>query len=195
LPPITILSTEVLSDDWARLTKYQFERTHRDGSRQVHIHQAYDRGNGVAILPYDPARGTVLLVRQFRLPVYLNPGDVHQDGMLIEVCAGLLDKEDPEAGIRREAEEELGYRFGPIEKVFDAYMSPGSVTERVILFSASYSAADRISSGGGSAHEGEDIEILEIPLDEALAWVKSGTIADAKTIILLLHVKLEGLLT
>jgi nudix-type nucleoside diphosphatase (YffH/AdpP family) len=190
VPPITILSSEVLSDDWAKLTKYRFERTHRDGSRQVHIHQAYDRGNGVAILPYDPVRGTVLLVRQFRLPVYLNPREGAEDGMLIEACAGLLDKEDPEAGIRREAEEELGYRFGRIETVFDAYMSPGSVTERVILFTAAYSAADRISAGGGSAHEGEDIEILEIPLDEALAWVRSGAIADAKTIMLLQHVRL-----
>jgi nudix-type nucleoside diphosphatase (YffH/AdpP family) len=191
--PVTILSSEVLSDDWARLTKYRFERTHRDGSRQVHIHQAYDRGNGVAILPYDPARGTVLLVRQFRLPVYLNPGDKHRDGMLIEACAGLLDEGDAEAGIRREAEEELGYRFKSVVQVFDAYMSPGSVTERIAGFVAAYSPADRISEGGGSAHEGEDIETIEMPIDEALAMVKSGAIADGKTIMLIQHVKLMGL--
>ena len=193
MPPITILSTETLSDDWAKLTKYRFERTHRDGSRQVHVHQAYDRGNGVAVLPYDPGRGTVLLVRQFRLPVFLNPGDRHKDGMLIEACAGLLDIEDPEAGGRREAEEELGYRFKTLAQVFDAWMSPGSVTERVIGFVAPYSPADRISAGGGATHEGEDIEVIEMPLDRALAEIKSGVIADAKTIMLLQHVKLEGL--
>jgi nudix-type nucleoside diphosphatase (YffH/AdpP family) len=192
--PITILSSEVLSDEWARLTKYRFERTHSDGSRQVHVHQAYDRGNGVCVLPYDPVRGTVLLVKQFRLPVFLNPGAAHKDGMLIEVCAGLLDVEDPEAGARREAEEELGYRFKTLTKVFDAYMSPGSVTERVIGFVTAYSPADRISAGGGSADEGEDIEIIEMPLDAALAEVKSGVIADGKTVMLLQHVKLEQLI-
>jgi nudix-type nucleoside diphosphatase (YffH/AdpP family) len=192
--PVVILSSEILSDDWATLTKYRFERSHRDGSRHVHIHQAYDRGNGVAVLPYDPDRGTVLLVRQFRLPVFLNPGERHKDGMLIEVCAGLLDVDRPEAEARREAEEELGYRFKSLTEVFDAYMSPGSVTERVIGYVTPYSPADRVSAGGGSAKEGEDIEILEMPIDEALALVKSGDIADGKTIILLQHVKLEGLI-
>jgi nudix-type nucleoside diphosphatase (YffH/AdpP family) len=192
--PINILSSEVLSDDWAKLTKYRFERTHLDGERHVHIHQAYDRGNGVAILPYDPDRGTVLLVRQFRLPVYLNPRSATgKDGMLIEACAGLLDVENPEAGARREAEEELGYRFKSVVQVFDAYMSPGSVTERIVCFVAAYSAADRVSSGGGEKHEGEDIEIIETTLDEALAMVGDGRIADAKTIMLLQHARLAGL--
>jgi nudix-type nucleoside diphosphatase (YffH/AdpP family) len=192
--PIKILSSEVLSDDWARLTKYRFERTHRDGERHVHIHQAYDRGNGVAILPYDPERGNVLLVRQFRLPVFLNPGsETRGDGMLIEVCAGLLDVENPEAGVRREAEEELGYRFKSVVQVFDAYMSPGSVTERVVCFVAAYSPADRVSSGGGEKHEGEDIEIIETTIDEALAMVRDGRIADAKTIMLVQHARLAGL--
>jgi nudix-type nucleoside diphosphatase (YffH/AdpP family) len=192
--PVVILASETLSDDWAKLTKYRFERSHRDGSRHVHIHQAYDRGNGVAVLPFDAVRGTVLLIRQFRLPVFLNPGDRHEDGMLIEVCAGLLAGDHPEAEARREAEEELGYRFPSLTQVFDAYMSPGSVTERVIGYVVSYSPADRVSAGGGSPKEGEDIEILEMPIDEALALVKSGDIVDAKTIMLLQHVKLEGLI-
>jgi len=195
LVPIKILSSEVLSDDWAKLTRYRFERTHRDGERHVHVHQAYDRGNGVAILPYDPYRGTVLLVRQFRLPAFLNPGPATgTDGMLVEACAGRLDVENPEAGIRREAEEELGFRFRSVVQVLDVYMSPGSVTERILCYVARYGPADRISAGGGAKHEGEDIEIVETTLDDALASVRDGRIADAKTIMLLQHARLAGLL-
>ncbi len=188
-PPVRILKAEVLADDWARLTKYTIDYRRRDGVRETQVRQVYDRGNGAAILPYDPGRGSVLLVRQFRMPVYLNAAS----GWLIEACAGRLDDLDAEAAIRREVEEELGYRLGAVTRVFDVFMSPGSVSERVALFTAQYSAADRISAGGGAEDEGEDIEVLEIPLDEALAMMASGAIRDAKTIVLLQQVKLHGL--
>jgi nudix-type nucleoside diphosphatase (YffH/AdpP family) len=191
---VRILKEEVLSDDWGRLTKYTITWKRRDGRREEQLRQVYDRGDGAAILPYDPKRGTVLLVRQFRIPVYLNqrPGR-DRDGMLIEACAGLLDANDPETAIRKEAEEELGYRLADIRLVFDAYMSPGSVSEHLALFVARYSPADRISAGGGDESEGEDIEILEPTLDEALAMVARGDIGDGKTIMLIQYLKLHGL--
>jgi nudix-type nucleoside diphosphatase (YffH/AdpP family) len=185
-----ILSAEVLADDWAKLTKYTIELTRRDGTAEKQIRQVYDRGNGAGILPIDPRRGTVLLVRQFRIPVLLNE-PVHDGGMLIEVCAGLLDRNDPETAIRKEAEEELGFRLKSVRKVYDAFMSPGSVSERLSLFVAEYSPADRISDGGGERSEGEDIEVLELPLTEAIAMVASGTIIDAKTIMLLQYAAME----
>ena len=190
---VRILGHEVLADDWARLTKYSIELKRRDGVWEKQIRQVYDRGNGAAILPIDPERGTVLLVRQFRMPVYLNPAPgTAERGMLIEACAGLLDRNDPETAIRKEAEEELGYRLRAVHKVFDTYMSPGSVSERLSLFVADYSPSDRISAGGGEASEGEDIEVMELRLEEALSLVDRGEIADAKTIILLQHAKLRG---
>jgi nudix-type nucleoside diphosphatase (YffH/AdpP family) len=133
----------------------------------------------------------VLLVRQFRVPACLNG----HDGYLIEACAGLLDDRDAEAAIRKEAEEELGYRLGKVDRVFDVFMSPGSVTERLVFFTALYSPADRISDGGGAADEGEDIEVIELRLDEAIAMIARGEIADAKTIMLLQHAALAGLAT
>lgn len=191
---VRILDEEILADDWARLTKYTIELKRRDGVWEKQLRQVYDRGNGAAILPIDQKRGTVLLVRQFRIPVYLNPRPGSAaDGMLIEACAGLLDENDPETAIRKEAEEELGYHLKDIELVFDATMSPGSVSERLSLFIANYSPSDRISAGGGEASEGEDIEVLELPLDKALAMVDSGEISDAKTVMLLQHAKLKGL--
>lgn len=193
-PGVTILAEEVLSDDWGTLTRYTIEVERRDGVREKQLRQVYDRGNGAAILPFDPARGTVLLVRQFRMPVLLNPRPGHEaDGMLIEACAGLLDENDPETAIRKEAEEELGFRLGAIRQVFDVYMSPGSVSERLMLFVADYSPADRISAGGGAPSEGEDIEVMELPLARAIAMVESGEIVDAKTIILIQYLKLEGI--
>jgi nudix-type nucleoside diphosphatase (YffH/AdpP family) len=189
-PPIRIRSEEILADDWAKLTKVMYDLRGSDGVWRTHVHQTYDRGNGATILPYDPARGTVLLVRQFRLPAYVSG----HDGWLIETCAGRLDREDPETGIRREAEEELGYRFRHVRLVYDAFMSPGSVTERIACFVAEYSPEDRISAGGGAEHEGEDIEVLELSFADALARVASGEIADGKTIILLQYAKLAGLL-
>jgi nudix-type nucleoside diphosphatase (YffH/AdpP family) len=189
---VRILSAEVLADDWAKLTKYTIELTRRDGVREKQIRQVYNRGNGAGILPVDPVRGTVLLVRQFRMPVYMVKPP-HDGGMLVEVCAGLLDANDPETAIRKEAEEELGYRLQAVRRVYDAFMSPGSVSERLSLFVAGYSPADRVSPGGGEASEGEDIEVLELPLAEALAMVRSGIIIDAKTIMLLQYAALEKL--
>lgn len=186
---IRIRSVETLSDDWAILKKTTYDYQRRDGSWETHIRQTYDRGDGAAILPYDPTRRTVLLVRQFRYPAYVN----QHPAPLIEVCAGLLDHDDPETCIRREAEEELGYRLQQVERVFNLFMSPGSVTERLSLFIARYSPADRIGAGGGDRQEGEDIDVLELPLDEALAMIRQGEIIDAKTIILLQHARLAGL--
>lgn len=189
--PMRILEAKLLSDDWATLTKYTIDYRRRDGVHETLLRQVYDRGNGACILPYDPDRGTVLLVRQFRMPVWVESGGRASE--LIEACAGLLDDLDPEEAIRREAEEELGYRLGPITRILDAYMSPGSVSERIVFFTARYSPADRIFAGGGKIEEGEDIEVLEPTLDEALAMVRDGTIADGKTIMLLWYVKLHGL--
>lgn len=188
-PNIRIKSVEVLSDDWAVLKKTVLDYQRRDGVWETQIRQTYDRGNGATIIPFDPVRQTVLLVRQFRYAAYVTG---HEDG-LIEACAGLLDADDPETCIRREAEEELGYRLRDVHLVFSPFMSPGSVTERLWFFAAHYSPADRISDGGGHAEEGEDIEVLEISLDDALASVRDGKILDAKTIMLLQHLKLETL--
>lgn len=186
--PILIRSVEVLSDDWAILRKFTFDYRRRDGSLERQVRQTYDRGHGAVILPYDPGRGTVLLVRQFRLPAYVSG---HPEP-LIEACAGLLDRDDPETCIRREAQEELGYRLRDVEPVFHVFMSPGSVTERLMFFLARYSPDDRIGQGGGDRHEGEDIEVLEILLEEALAMIGKGEIVDGKTIMLLQHLKLNG---
>jgi nudix-type nucleoside diphosphatase (YffH/AdpP family) len=183
------LSSEILSDDWAVLTKHTFELKRRDGTWEKQVRQTYDRGNASVILPYDPRRGTVLLLRQFRIPVYLHG---HREP-LIEACAGLLDDNDPETCIRLETEQELGYRLGAVRKIYDVYMSPGSVTERLSFFVAEYSPDDRVSDGGGDASEGEDIEVLEMTLGEAMALVESGGIIDAKTVMLVQYAMLKGL--
>lgn len=184
---IRILSQEILSDDWAILKKTTFDYRRRDGVWETQVRQTYDRGDGAAILPFDPDRGTVLLVKQFRWPAFVTG---HKEP-LIEVCAGLLDKNDAETCIRKEAEEELGYRLDNVKLLFTPYMSPGSVTERLWLFAARYSPADRISEGGGAPDEGEDIEVLEMSVDDALAAISDGRIIDAKTILLLQHLKLN----
>lgn len=184
---IRIRSQEILSDDWAILKKTTFDYRRRDGVWETQVRQTYDRGDGAAILPFDPDRGTVLLVRQFRWPAFVTG---HKEP-LIEACAGLLDKDDAETCIRKEAEEELGYRLDGVKLVFTPFMSPGSVTERLWLFAARYSPADRISDGGGAPEEGEDIEVLEMPVEEAIAAISDGRIIDAKTILLLQHLKLN----
>lgn len=191
---VRIVDEKLLADDWAKLTKYTIDFRRGDGRIERQIRQVYNRGNGAGILPIDINRGSVLLVKQFRMPVYMNPpADVAARGMLIEVCAGLLDENDPETAIRKEAEEELGYHLRSVHKVFDAYMSPGSVSERLSLFVAEYSPPDRISAGGGAVDEGEDIEVVEMPLREALAMVDGGTIVDAKTVMLLQYAALREL--
>ncbi len=181
-PNVRLVETRVLADDWYVLRKTTFDFRDRRGSWTRQSREAYDRGNGATILLYDPDRRTVLLIRQFRLPAYVNG---HPDGMLIEAPAGLLDADDAETAIRREAEEETGVRVGPVRRLFELFMSPGSVTERVAFFAAPYTAADRTSEGGGLADDGEDIEVLELGLDAALAMVHSGEIVDGKTILLL----------
>ena len=180
------LAFHTLSDEWATLKRVTFDYRRRDGTWETQVRQTYDRGDGAVILPYDPERGTVLLTRQFRIPAYVTG---HPEP-LIEAAAGLLDADDPETAIRREAEEELGYRFSAVTPVFKVYMSPGSVTEQLSFFTACYTAADKVSAGGGHAEEGEDIEVLEMPLDRALALVAEGVIVDAKTIMLIQHLKL-----
>jgi nudix-type nucleoside diphosphatase (YffH/AdpP family) len=187
---VHILKKEVLLDDWSVVTKYTIDYRRRDGRHETQIRQVYDRGDGAAILPYDPQRGCVLLVRQFRMPAYVTG----EPAMLIEACAGLLDKQDPESCIRKEAEEELGYRIGWPRLVFAPYTSPGSVSERLYCFVAEYSPADRISHGGGAEHEGEDIEVLEIGGQDAFAMIAYGRIVDAKTIMLLQYARLEKLI-
>ena len=184
---IRIRSVEVLSDDWAVLKKTTFDYRRSDGVWETQVRQTYDRGDGAAILPYDRSRGTILLARQFRYAAFVTG---HREP-LIEACAGLLDEDDPEDCIRREAEEELGYRLRDVHRLCACYMSPGSVTERLWLFVADYSPADRISDGGGHPDEGEDIEVLEMTLDEALQAVADGRIVDGKTIILIQHLALD----
>jgi nudix-type nucleoside diphosphatase (YffH/AdpP family) len=185
---IKIEKSEILSQRWARLTLYTIRYRRRDGRSEMLLREVHDHGHGAAVLPYDPSRGTVLLVRQFRLPAYLNDGG---DGMLIEACAGLLDGGDPEACARREAEEELGYRLGNLRQVASTFMTPGAVTERLTMFLAEYGEDSRVGEGGGHTHEGEDIDVLELPVSEAWAMAGDGRIADAKTVILLQCLKLE----
>ena len=188
---VRIERVETLSAQWGKLKKYSIAYKRSDGIEQKQSREVYDRGNGAVILLYDKRRGTAVLTRQFRLPALLNG---HPDGMLLEAPAGLLDADDPVTAIRREAEEETGYRVHDVKEVFAAIMSPGSVTEKLHFFTAEYTAADRVSEGGGHQGEGEDIEVIEMTLRDALAMVESGEIIDAKTILLLYHAKLKALL-
>lgn len=185
------LTRTLLSDNWYHLYKYRFDYQHSDGRWETQEREAYDRGNGATVLLFNTAKQTVILTRQFRLPSYING---NPDGMLIEACAGLLDLDNAEDCIRREAEEETGYRVEAIQKVFEAYMSPGSVTEMVYFFIAQYSESMKVSEGGGLAHEQENIEVLELPFERALAMIESGEIRDGKTIMLLQYLQLKGLL-
>ncbi len=178
---VRIREVNTLSDDWYLLRKTTFDYLMGDGSWKTVTRETYDRGNGATILLVNRERGTVLLTRQFRFPAYVNG---LEDGMLIETCAGLLDNQSPEEAIRREAEEELGVKVGEVHKVLETYMSPGSVTEKLLFFVADYdSPAGEVA---GNSEEGEDIEVVELGLDEALDWIDNGRIQDAKTIILLL---------
>jgi len=188
-PDVVIRDVEVTSDGWHVLRRTTYDYRRRNGQWTTEQRETYDRGNGAVILPYDRARGTVLLTRQFRFPVYVNG---HPDGRFVEAAAGLLDADDPETAIRREAAEELGVRIGELEHVLDAYMSPGSVTERIHFYAAPYTPADRIAAGGGLPEDGEDIEVLELPFADALEMAVDGRIADAKTIMLLQWAALRG---
>jgi nudix-type nucleoside diphosphatase (YffH/AdpP family) len=184
---IRIIDTQVLSDDWFILKKTTFDFLRRDNSWQRLSRETYDRGNGATVLLYDRRRETVVLTRQFRFPAFVNG----HDGMLLEVPAGLLDDATPEHRIRAEMEEEAGYRVQRVEKLFEAFMSPGSVTEKLHFFLAEYDAGSKVCLGGGVAAEGEDIEVIELPLADALQRIQSGEIVDGKTIMLLQYAALH----
>ena len=184
---VRVKEVRVLSDNHYLLKATTFEFRRANGEWQTQHRETYDRGNGATLLPYNLAQGTVVLVRQFRYPAYVNG----YDDLLIEAAAGLLDNETPEMRIRAEAEEETGYRLGEIRKIFEAFMSPGSITEKLHFFVAEYKPKMKVGSGGGIADEGEDIEVLELPIDQAMAMITDGRIADAKTIILLQYAALN----
>lgn len=184
------LRTEILSDNWYTLKKVTYDYL-TNGTWKTLNREAYDRGNGAVILLYNKTLKTVILIKQFRLPTYING---NESGMLIEACAGLLDKDNAEDCIRRETEEETGYKITEIKKIFEAYMSPGSVTEILHFFIAEYSKEMKVNDGGGLDHEQENIEVLEIKFDEAMNMIDNGEIKDAKTIMLLQYLKLHQLI-
>lgn len=188
---IKITKTELLSDNWYRLNKVTYEYQKKNGEWETHIREAYNRGNGAAILLYNKEHRTVILTRQFRLPTYVNG---NEDGMMIEACAGLLDENNAEDCIKKETEEETGYRIDKVQKVFEAYMSPGSVTEILYFFVAEYDKDMKISEGGGLAEEQENIEVLELDFEKALNMIRIAEIKDAKTIMLLQYAQIHALL-
>ena len=190
-PKIEIKETKLLSDNWYILNKVTYSYQKENEVSQTHIREIYDRGNGAAILLYNTYKKTVVLTRQFRLPTFLNG---NKSGMMIEVCAGLLDQDNAEECIIRETEEETGYRLNRVQKVMETYMSPGAVTEILYLFVGEYDETMKVSEGGGLDHEQENIEVLEYTFDEAYAMIESGEILDAKTILLLQHAKIKGLI-
>ncbi len=181
---------QLLSDNWYVLNKYSYEYQNNDGSWDTQHREAYDRGNGATVLLYNREKQTVVLTQQFRMPTYVNG---NSDGLLIESCAGLLEENNPEDCVKKEAEEETGYKVNKVQKIFEAYMSPGSVTEIVHFFIAEYSADMQVSAGGGLAQEQENIEVLELKFTEACDMITTGAIKDGKTIMLLQYAKLNGL--
>ncbi len=187
---VRVIETEVLSDNWYTLRKITYEFQKKDGTWQTQSREAYDRGNGATILLYNKENKTVILTRQFRLPSFING---NESGMLIEACAGLLDNDHPEECIKRETEEETGYKISSVRKIFESYMSPGSVTEVLHFFVAEYSSEMKVTAGGGIEHEQEDIEVLELPFEKAEQMIGTGEIKDAKTIMLLLYARLHSL--
>ena len=188
---IKIIKEELLSDNWYTLKKYTYEILKQDGIRQIQTREVYDRGNGAVILLYNQEFKTVILTRQFRLPSFVNG---NKRGVLIEACAGLLDQDNPVEAIKRETEEETGYRIKDVRKIFDSYMSPGSVSEILYFFIAEYTPSMKVHEGGGIEHEQEDIEVLEISFDKAYGMIATGEIRDAKTIMLLQYMKINQIL-
>ncbi|THV59562.1 GDP-mannose pyrophosphatase NudK [Flagellimonas alvinocaridis] len=185
------ISRELLSDNWYTLEKVTFEYLRDDGEWETQVREAYDRGNGAVILLYNAQKGKVVLTRQFRMPTYLNG---NEDGMMIEACAGLLEKGNAEETIKMEVEEETGYKIDKVKKIFESYMSPGSVTEILYFFIGQYTDAMKVSEGGGAEDETENIEVLEMDFDKALRMVETGEIKDAKTIMLLQYAQIHNLL-
>jgi len=186
---IKIHKTEILSNNWYTLKKITYDFQRKDGQWVSQNREAYDRGNGSTILLYNKEKRTVILTKQFRLPTYING---NESGMLIETCAGLLDKDNAEDCIRRETEEETGYKVSSVKKIFEAYMSPGSVTEVLFFFIAEYSATMKVNEGGG-VDEHEDIEVMEMDFEKAYRQIQTGEIKDGKTIMLLQYAKLNNL--
>lgn len=187
---VKINKIDILSDNWYVLKKINFDYRLANGSWQNQNREAYDRGNGVVILLYNKEQNTVILTKQFRMPTYVNG---NKDGMMIELPAGLLDNETPEIAIKRETEEETGYRISKVEKVFEAYMSPGSVTEILYFYIAKYKKEMKVSEGGGHEDEDENIEVIEIPFLQAIEMIKTGEIKDAKSIMLLQYAQIHHL--
>jgi GDP-mannose pyrophosphatase NudK len=188
---VNLIKEEVLSDDWYTLKKITFDYMRSDGTWERQSREAYDRGNGAVILLYSKEKQTVILTRQFRMPTYTNGNET---GMLIEACAGLLDRDNAEACIKRETEEETGYKVTAVKKIFEAYMSPGSVTEILHFYTAEYSADMKVGDGGGCEHEQENIEVMEIPFENAIRMIERGEIRDAKTMMLIQYAQLTDLL-
>ncbi len=191
-PNIKIKKTEILSDNWATLSKITLDYTKEDGTVEEQKREVYERGNGAAILLFNKIKKTVVLIKQFRLPTYLNQNET---GFIIEACAGVLEEEHPEETIIRETEEETGYRIYEVKKIFKSYMLPGSVTEIIHLFVAEYDSEMKISKGGGLASEHENIEVIEMPFEHAYNMIAAGEIVDAKTIMLLQYAKINQLLS
>lgn len=187
--PIRIIEKKILSANWYKLYKYSYETVDKKGQAKIEHREAYDRGNGAVILLYNPETKNILLTKQFRLPTYING---NEDGMMIEACAGLLDKDNPEDCVRKETEEETGYRISQVKRIFELYMSPGSVTEILYYFVGEYSKDQKVNEGGGVEGE-ENIQVLELPFQKAWEMMESGEIKDAKTVILLQYAKLNKL--
>ncbi len=190
-PKIKNITTKVLSDNWYTLNKIEFDYLMPDGTWVRQARESYDRGNGATILMYNIRKKTVILIKQFRMPSYVNG---NKTGVIIETCAGLLDGDDPEVCVKKEALEETGIKIENVEKVFEAYMSPGAVTEIIHFFIGEYNDSMKITSGGGLEEEHEDIEVMEIPFQEAYKMIGSGEIKDAKTIMLLQHLALSKIM-
>lgn len=187
---IKLISSILLSDNWGELRKVKYDFKLDDGTWQKQEREVYDRGNGAVILLYNKGKGTVILTRQLRIPTWFNG---NEDGMMIEACAGVLDENDPEECIKRETQEETGYKITEVKKIMEVYMSPGSVTEIIYFFTGAYEDNMKISAGGGVEGEHENIEVLEIPFAQALQMIESGEIKDAKTIMLLQYAKINDL--
>ena len=190
-PKIKNIKKELLSDNWYTLNNILFDYQLASGEWISQARECYDRGNGATVLLYNNEKGTIILIKQFRMPSYLNG---NKTGMIVETCAGLLDGDDPETCVIKEAEEESGYRVSKVEKVFEAFMSPGAVTEIIHFYIAEYKDDDKVGEGGGLASEQEEIQVMEVDFDDAYAMIKSGEIKDAKTIMLLQYAKVNGLM-
>ena len=190
-PKIKILAEEILSKNYYLLKKFTFEIQIAENITQKQIREVYDRGNGATILLYNKTKKTIILIKQFRFPTFLNG---NKTGMLIETCAGILEQENAEECIKRETEEETGFQINEVEKLFEVYMSPGAITEIIHFFKAEYSSEMKISDGGGLVTEQENIEVIEILFEDAYKMIAAGEIKDAKTILLLQYAKINNLM-